>query len=126
MNDSFWLVVNPAHNVASISASDWFFTVVEPVKVEDPPTCSVPLNCAFPALLIVATVVSLAPPDPKTTPPLPELFDPFSTIAPVPAALITVWLLVLPAGDISATALGAADWFDPEKLTAGCEVYDAP
>src|ERR1039458_3834035 len=95
MYDSFWLAVNPAHNVASISASDWFFTVVEPVKVEYPPTCSVPLNCAFPALLIVATVVSLAPPDPMFTLPLPELFDPFSTPAPVPAALITVWLLVL-------------------------------
>src|ERR1035438_8917093 len=126
MNDSFWLAVNPAHKVASISASAWFFTVGVPARVDVPLTCKVPLNCAFPALLIVATVVSLAPPDPITTPPVPELFDPFSTTAPVPAALITVWLLVLPAGDISATALGAADWFDPEKLTAGCEVYDAP
>ena len=88
-------MVNPAHSVASISASAWFFTVVEPRNVDVPPTCKVPLNCAFPALLTVATVVSLVPPDPITTPPVPELFDPFSTTAPVPAALITVWLLVL-------------------------------
>ena len=95
MNDSFWLVVNPAQSVESISASAWFFTVGVLTNVDAPPTCSVPLNCAFPALLIVATVVSVAPPDPITTPPVPELVDPFSTTAPVPAALITVWLFVL-------------------------------
>src|ERR1035438_5099064 len=95
MNDSFWLAVNPAHKVASSDLSAWFFTIGVPAKVDVPPTCSVPLNCAFPALLIVATVVSLAPPDPITTPPVPELFDPFKTTAPVPAEFITVWLFVL-------------------------------
>src|SRR5579875_4169425 len=88
-----------------------------------PPTCSVPLNCASPDLSIVATVVSLGPPEPKTTPPVPALFEPFSTTAPVPAALITVWLLVLPAGVISATALGAAICLAPAQLTAGCDVH---
>ena len=39
---------------------------------------------------VVATVVSLGPPDPITSPPVPALFDPFSTTAPVPAELITV------------------------------------
>src|ERR1035438_7477219 len=95
MKDSFWLVVKPAQSIASISASAWFFTVGVPVKVETPPTCSVPLNWPLPVLLIVATVDSLAPPDPKPPPPVPELFEPFSTTAPVPAALITVWLLLL-------------------------------
>src|ERR1035437_4156546 len=95
MNDSFWLAVDPACRIESISAFAWFFTDVVPVNVDVPPTCSVPLNCAFPALLIVATVVSLGPPDPNTTPPVPELFEPFRITAPVPAAFITVWLLVL-------------------------------
>jgi hypothetical protein len=43
-------------------------------------------------------------------------------MAPVPAELIAVWLFVLPAGAISATAFGAAVWFDPVKLSDGCEV----
>src|ERR1035438_6747153 len=72
MKDSFWLVVKPAQSIASISASAWFFTVGVPVKVETPPTCSVPLNWPLPVLLIVATVDSLAPPDPKNHPPRPR------------------------------------------------------
>ncbi len=95
MKDSFWPVVKPAQSVASISASAWFFTVGVAPNVDVPPTCSVPLNWALPAALMVATVVSLGPPDPITTPPVPELFDPFSTTAPVPAAFTTVWSLVL-------------------------------
>jgi hypothetical protein len=80
------------------------------------------LNCASPDLSTVATVVSVAPPEPKTTPPVPDPFDPFSTTAPVPAELTTVWLFVLPAGVISATAFGVAVWFDPAKLSDGCDV----
>src|SRR6202522_4335536 len=94
MNDSFWLVVSPAQSVESISASAWFFTVTEPPCVVTPPTCKLPKNSASPLPSTVATVVSAAPPDPKTTPPVPALFEPFTTTAPVPAALITVWLLV--------------------------------
>jgi hypothetical protein len=42
-----------------------------------------------------------------TTPPVPEFVDPFNTIAPVPAEFNTLWSLVLPAVEISATAFGA-------------------
>jgi hypothetical protein len=77
-------------------------------------------------LLIVATVVSVAPPDPIITPPVPELLDPFNTTAPVPAAFTTVWLLVLPEVVISATALGALVWFEAVKETVGCDVYPLP
>src|SRR5205814_2371080 len=59
-----------------------------------PPTCSEPLNCALPAPLMVTTAAPEDPPAPKITPPVPEFVDPFSTTAPVPAALITVWLLL--------------------------------
>src|SRR3954467_6387714 len=95
MYDSFLFAVAPAHRMLSISVSDWFLTVVEFVKVDGPPTCKEPLNCAFPALLMLATPAPVAPPAPKITPPVPEFADPFSTTAPVPAALIAVWLLVL-------------------------------
>jgi len=47
------------------------------------------LNCAFPRA-DRRTELSFAPPDPITTPPVPALVDPFSTTAPVPAALIAV------------------------------------
>jgi hypothetical protein len=67
-------------------------------------------------------VASVEPPDPKTVPPVPELFDPFRTTAPVPAALITVWLFVLPAVVISATALGALVWFVVVNESDGCDV----
>ena len=71
---------------------------------------------------INATVVSDGPPDPKITPPVPELFEPFRTTAPVPAALRSVWLLVPPERVISATAFGALVWLEPVNVTVGALV----
>ena len=47
-----------------------------------------------PVLVICATVVGLAPPEPITTPPVPALVLPFRLIAPVPAELrLVCWLV---------------------------------
>ena len=78
---------------------------------------------------MVATVVSLRPPEPKTTPPVPELFEPFKTTAPVPAALIDC--LVVCAG-LAVVVLAYGEAIDIVEfvenlieLFAGCGVAQA-